>query len=82
MESRWRDRFGRLPEPAENLIAVGRLRLTAAGKGVSSVEIKGQRLMLQRGGDYIMLEGRRFPRLVSEKPKEKLLEALEMLRLL
>ena len=82
LEARWRDRFGRLPEAAANLIIVGRIRLTAAGKGVSSVEIKGQRLMLQRGGDYIMLEGRRFPRLASEAPKEKLVEALEMLRAL
>jgi transcription-repair coupling factor (superfamily II helicase) len=82
MEARWRDRFGRLPEPAENLITVGRIRLVAAGKGVASVELKGQRLMLQRGGDYIMLEGTRFPRLTSEKPNEKLHEALEMLRTL
>ncbi|MCW1883436.1 transcription-repair coupling factor [Luteolibacter flavescens] len=82
MESRWRDRFGRLPEPAENLITVGRIRLVAAGKGVASVEIKGQRLMLQRGGDYIMLEGRRFPRLTSTDTKQKLHEALEMLRAL
>jgi len=82
MEARWRDRFGRLPEPAENLITVGRIRLVSAGKGVASVEIKGQRLMLQRGGDYIMLEGRRFPRLTSEEPKKKLHEALEMLRVL
>ncbi|WP_205760953.1 transcription-repair coupling factor [Luteolibacter luteus] len=82
VEARWKDRFGRLPEPAENLITVGRLRLLAANKGVASVEIKGQRLMLQRGGDYIMLEGRRFPRLTSEKPKQKLLEAVEMLKVL
>ncbi|MCW1916085.1 transcription-repair coupling factor [Luteolibacter sp. GHJ8] len=80
MERRWRDRFGRLPEAAENLIVIGRIRLAAAGKGVSSVEIKGQRLMLQRGGDYIMLEGRRFPRLVSVEPRDKVIEALEMLR--
>ena len=82
MERRWRDRFGRLPQPAANLVAIGRLRLIAANKGVNSIEIKGQRLMLQRGGDYIMLEGRRFPRLVSEKPDQKLRESLEMLRLL
>jgi transcription-repair coupling factor (superfamily II helicase) len=82
MEGRWRDRFGRLPEAAENLITVARVRLVAAGKGVSSVEIKGQRLMLQRGGDYIMLEGRRFPRLTQEEPGRKLREALEMLRAL
>jgi transcription-repair coupling factor (superfamily II helicase) len=82
MEARWRDRFGRLPEPAENLITVGRIRLVAAGKGVASVELKGQRLMLQRGGDYIMLEGTRFPRLTSTGNREKLHEALEMLRVL
>ncbi|MCW1921379.1 transcription-repair coupling factor [Luteolibacter arcticus] len=82
MEARWRDRFGRLPEPAENLITVGRIRLVAAGKGVASVEIKGQRLMLQRGGDYIMLEGTRFPRLISTGTRDKLHEALEMLRAL
>ncbi len=82
MERRWRDRFGRLPEAAQNLIVVGRIRLIAAGKGVGSVEIKGQRLMLQRGGDYIMLEGRRFPRLTSVGPGEKLHETLEMLRAL
>ena len=82
MEARWRDRFGRLPEPAANLILVGRIRLVAANKGVSSVEIKGQRLMLHRGGDYIMLEGRRFPRLTSVDPADKLREALEMLRVL
>jgi transcription-repair coupling factor (superfamily II helicase) len=82
LEARWRDRFGRLPEPAANLIAVGRIRLVAANKGVSSVEIKGQRLMLHRGGDYIMLEGRRFPRLTCIDPADKLREALEMLRVL
>ncbi|WP_265593990.1 transcription-repair coupling factor [Haloferula sp. BvORR071] len=82
LEARWKDRFGRLPESAENLITVGRIRLVAAGKGVSSVEIKGQRLMLQRGGDYIMLEGKRFPRLTSEDPKKKIQETLEMLRVL
>lgn len=82
LEARWRDRFGRLPEPAANLIAVGRIRLVAANKGVSSVEIKGQRLMLHRGGDYIMLEGRRFPRLTTIDPADKLREALEMLRVL
>ncbi len=80
LAARWRDRFGRLPEPAENLLAVTRLRLLAAGRGISSVEIKGQRLMLQRNGDYIMLEGRRFPRLTTTSPIDKLAESIAMLR--
>ncbi len=80
LAARWADRFGRLPGPATNLVTVNRLRLLAGARGVGSVEIKGQRLMLQRQGDYIMLEGRRFPRLVSSAPDEKLAEALEMIR--
>jgi len=44
------------------------------------VEIQGQRLMLHRNGDYILLEGRRFPRLKAVSPAGKLLEAIEMLQ--
>jgi transcription-repair coupling factor (superfamily II helicase) len=80
LATRWKDRFGRLPAPAENLLNVTRLRLTGANKGVSSIEIKGQRLMLQRNGDYIMLEGRRFPRLTTIAPQDKLQESLELMR--
>jgi len=80
LSASWADRFGKLPEPAANLVDVTRLRLIAGSKGVASIEIKGQRLMLQRNGDYIMLEGRRFPRLTSEKPDEKLAESIAMLQ--
>ena len=78
----WADRFGKLPQSAVNLIDITRLRLIAAAKGIETIEIKGQRLMLQRNGDFIMLEGRRFPRLVSEKGDSKLAESLELLRAL
>jgi hypothetical protein len=44
------------------------------------VEISGQRLMLQRNGSPILLDGSRYPRLAKTKPGEKLQEALEMLR--
>jgi transcription-repair coupling factor (superfamily II helicase) len=82
LENRWRDRFGRLPEPAKNLLSVSKLRLIAASRGIDSVEIKGQRLMLHRGGDYIMLEGRRFPRLTKISGEDKITEAIAMLRAL
>jgi transcription-repair coupling factor (superfamily II helicase) len=75
----WADRFGRVPEPAANLLEVTRLRLIAGDRGVQSIEIKGQRLMLQRNGDYIMFEGRRFPRLKATGPAAKLREAGELL---
>ena len=82
LADRWADRFGRLPGEARNLVDVSRLRLLAGAKGVQSIEIKGQRLMLQRNGDYIMLEGRRFPRLTTTVPAEKLQEAVNLLRTL
>jgi transcription-repair coupling factor (superfamily II helicase) len=80
LAERWADRFGRLPAEALNLVDVSRLRLLAGAKGVQSIEIKGQRLMLQRNGDYIMLEGRRFPRLTKATPQDKLGEAIELIR--
>lgn len=80
LEKSWRDRFGRIPEPAARLIEVARIKSLAAAEGIASVEIQGQRLMLHRNGDYILLEGRRFPRLQSGSPRGKLAEAATMLQ--
>ncbi len=80
LEESWRDRFGRIPEAAARLIEITRIKCLAASEGISSVEIQGQRLMLHRNGDYILLEGRRFPRLKAVSPAGKLTEAMEMLR--
>jgi transcription-repair coupling factor (superfamily II helicase) len=82
LEESWRDRFGRLPGPAENLVRIARIKAIAAAKGIATVEIQAQRLMLHRNGDYILLEGKRFPRLTKDKPLAKLKEVEEMLRLL
>jgi transcription-repair coupling factor (superfamily II helicase) len=80
LEKSWRDRFGRIPEAAENLLRIARIKALAAAENIASVEINGQRLMLHRNGDYILLEGRRFPRLKADLPQGKLSEAVEMLR--
>jgi transcription-repair coupling factor (superfamily II helicase) len=80
LEQSWRDRFGRLPDAAQHLLTIARIKALAAAERIASVEISGQRLMLHRGGDYIMLEGRRFPRLKAESPQGKLHEAIAMLR--
>ena len=80
LETSWRDRFGRIPESAANLLQTARIKALAATENISSVEISGQRLMLHRNGDYILLEGRRFPRLKAASPQGKLKEAIEMLR--
>ena len=82
LENSWRDRFGRLPEPARHLLTIARIKAIAAAERIAAVEIAAQRLMLHRNGDYILLEGRRFPRLKAEAPEKKLTEAIEMLRLL
>ncbi len=57
-----RDRFGPLPGPVERLLALSDIRLTAAVKGVQSVETDGPKVMLQRDGNYVM-PGGRLPRL-------------------
>jgi transcription-repair coupling factor (superfamily II helicase) len=80
LEKNWIDRHGRLPEPVKHLLTIARIKAEAAGNKISSVEISGQRLILQRNGHPIILDGSRYPRLIKSKPEEKLLEALEMLQ--
>jgi len=80
LEASWRDRFGRIPEAAARLLEITRIKALAAAEGIASVEISGQRLMLHRNGDYILLEGRRFPRLQSATPQGKLTEAGTLLQ--
>jgi len=80
LEKSWRDRFGRIPEAAVRLLEITRIKVIAAAEGIASVEIHGQRLMLHRNGDYILLEGRRFPRLQSASHGEKLNEAVALLK--
>ena len=80
LEKNWIDRHGRLPEPVKNLLTIARIKAEAAVNNVSSVEISGQRLMLQRNGSPILMDGSRYPRLTKTKPPEMLAEALEMLR--
>jgi transcription-repair coupling factor (superfamily II helicase) len=79
LEARWRDRCGRLPEPVVHLLAIARIKALAAAGSVTAVELQGQRLMLQRKGDYILLEGRRFPRLRATTPAAKLAECEQLL---
>ncbi len=80
LEKNWIDRHGRLPEPVKHLLTIARIKAEAAANNVSSVEISGQRLMLQRNGSPILLDGSRYPRLMKMKPAEMLDEAMEMLR--
>ena len=74
----WRDRFGPIPAPAETLLRLAQLRLTAANAGLSAVEIKQGKLMMTRGDAFILIDGK-FPRLTHPNGSERLLEATAMI---
>ena len=75
----WRDRYGRLPAPARNLLKLAAVRLRAAAVGIDLVETEGNVLRLRRGGDFIMI-GHRHPRLDSSDPSLKLRQILTLLQ--
>ena len=77
----WRDRFGHFPPEVRNLLSLERIRRAAASKGITRVETKGERLMLTRRGDFLLI-GHKFPRLTATKPASKLSEILRFLEAL
>ncbi len=79
LERQWIDRFGPLPREARLLLLCHKIKIQASRRHISQVEISGQKLMLTRNKDYILLN-RRFPRLQKTKPADKLHEALRMLQ--
>jgi transcription-repair coupling factor (superfamily II helicase) len=72
------DRFGPLPPPVERLVQVAELKLIAAEKGVSEIEVRNDRLMLTRNGDFVTLGGK-FPRLSRKNPDARLKEIKKFL---
>ena len=79
LQEELRDRFGPLPEPLDRLLKIARLRIAAAGKGVQSVEVQGDKVMMMRQKDYVMPNGK-FPRLSSGECSAKLDELLRIIR--
>ncbi len=75
----WRDRFGPLPEAAANLTMMSEIKLAAAGRKMTVVEVRDERIMLTRGGDFILIGGK-FPRLASADVQKKLGELLALIR--
>ena len=69
-----RDRFGPVPAPVDLLLLVGELKVLAAGKGITSFEVKEDKLMLSRGADLVQV-GNCFPRLTKKSAKARLMEA-------
>jgi transcription-repair coupling factor (superfamily II helicase) len=80
LRKEWRDRYGRIPEAAENLLAITELKISAAARKISAVEVKeGTKLMLTRNKDFILIGGK-FPRLQSSNASSRLDEVLKLVR--
>jgi transcription-repair coupling factor (superfamily II helicase) len=68
-----RDRFGPLPPPTEALFLLGEIKLLAGERGITSIEVEGEKLKLRRNGDFVQVGGK-FPRLTKKSPDAKLKE--------
>jgi transcription-repair coupling factor (superfamily II helicase) len=79
LRKNWRDRFGPLPEPVENVLLLAEIKLAAAACRITCVETREDKLMLKRGGDYILVDGK-FPRLTSGAPNLNLREIFSLLQ--
>jgi transcription-repair coupling factor (superfamily II helicase) len=79
LRKEWRDRFGKLPAAVENLCALTEIRLVAARAQVTRVEVKEDKLMLTRRGDFILVGGK-FPRISIARLDRQLSEVLELIR--
>lgn len=76
-----KDRFGRVPAAVDRLILLQELKVLAGERGVTLVETRGDKLMLQRNGDWIMMEGK-FPRLTKREAGARLREIRRLLGVL
>jgi len=75
----WVDRFGPLPPPADIVLRVARLKLTAADSGITAIEIKQGKLMLTRDDAFVLVHGK-FPRLTHPDGAERLIEAVDWVK--
>jgi transcription-repair coupling factor (superfamily II helicase) len=75
----WRDRFGPLPEAAENLVRLTELKLAAQARQISVIEVREDRAMFMRAGNYVQIGGK-FPRLYADEPTERLKELVTLVQ--
>jgi transcription-repair coupling factor (superfamily II helicase) len=78
LEKEWRDRFGPYPSAVRNLLMLNEIRLLCARSQITRAEVKDNKVMLTRGGDYLLIGGR-FPRLTSQEPENNLAELSSLL---
>ncbi len=73
-----RDRFGKPPEAVELLLTMAELKLLAASKQVTELEVRENKVMLTRNGELMTLSGK-FPRLTKSEPAARLKELRKLL---
>jgi transcription-repair coupling factor (superfamily II helicase) len=78
LQKELRDRFGPLPPSAELLLLVSELKILASERGITVMEVKEEKLMLTRQGDFITVGGK-FPRLTKKDAKGRLKEIKKLL---
>jgi transcription-repair coupling factor (superfamily II helicase) len=78
LEEELRDRFGPVPPPLQLLLQVAEVKVVAAERGISVVEVKEDKLMLTRNHDYVMV-GSKFPRLAKKQAGARLKEIKQLL---
>jgi transcription-repair coupling factor (superfamily II helicase) len=78
LEKELRDRFGPVPPPLQLLLQVAELKILAAERGITVVEVKEDRLMLTRNNDFIMV-GSKFPRLTKKEAPARVKEIKKLL---
>jgi transcription-repair coupling factor (superfamily II helicase) len=78
LEKELRDRFGPVPKPLQLLLQLAELRILAAEKAVTIIEVKEDRLMLTRNNDYVMI-GSKFPRLTKTTASARFTEIKKLL---
>jgi transcription-repair coupling factor (superfamily II helicase) len=73
LKKEWRDRFGPLPSAAELALQVADLKIAAAAKGLTMIEVKEDKLILKRHDEFVMAKGK-FPRLRQKEATARLKE--------
>jgi transcription-repair coupling factor (superfamily II helicase) len=78
LEAELRDRFGLIPASLALLLQISDVKIAAASRRITAIEVKEDRLMLTRDGDYVMI-GSKFPRLTRTKPEARLKEIKKLI---
>lgn len=76
LRANWTDRFGKPPAPVGHLLTVAEIRIRAALKGCTLLEIKDGKLKLSKNGVFLQINGK-FPRLIGDNEEEWLESALD-----